>query len=490
MKRCISLTLALLFALSACDGEGEPKPLPPGEPPDPAALNVMNELRTRMGLPTVVEEKHLTTAARAHVDYYLASAGVDDNCAGDALSPHYEIAGCPGFTGEAPWDRTAAAGYPSQAVGECIHFVNDPEQSVYDWLISVYHRFCIAAPEVSQIGYARGNNTTTGAKVDVLDVGHAASADPSLVARWPVPGDMNVPKAWDGMENPQPPPPPDGYPSGPIVGVIYGPTDTVEVSSATLTHATGVVPATVLTPENDPNLAGSNGFFIYSDAPLVELRTYTVRFRGTRNGASLNDAWDFYVPCDRSYPDQGKICDGNALVSCNINTPVSTDCGSSTCLEYTSGARCIDYPVVNCGEPDGTFLRCDGARLIYCIGGYELVEKDCGDDLCVDGRMGPTCAAQPQQTCESEEQEKLRCEGDLLVLCELGYIQHAACDPGLFCQVNSTGQRGFCSTAQPPCSQARCAGDVPVDCVDNYEVAEPICPTGTCVADGNDASCT
>ncbi len=490
MRRWWSV-LGLVALVGACGEEEKDGPPPNGAPPDPVAREAINDYRALMGLPPVADEQHLTAAAKAHVDYYLGSIGVDEACAGGTISPHDEVAGCPGFTGQAPWDRAAAAGYPSQGVGECIHFVNDPELSVYDWLISVYHRFCIAAPEVTHVGYAAGRKALGGFSIDVLDVGNASSADAAHVARWPVPDAADVPKAWDGLENPQPPPPPGGYPSGPIVGVIYPPQDDVEITSATLSHSTGNVPSTFIHPGNDPHLGGSNGFFLYSDLPLVERRTYDVRFFGTRDGATLNDTWSFSVPCDGSLPSVGKACAGNTLLACNMNTPIETPCGDATCLEYVSGARCHSGAIVPCAAPDGAFLRCDTNQIITCVGGYELVTRDCGVDVCLVGAQGPTCAISPDATCTSTEPERLRCEGELLVVCDQGYLQHQSCGAGLYCQVNSTGTRGFCGAARPMCSAARCAGEVPIDCVDGYEVAEPICAAPTsCAAADLDATCT
>jgi len=489
MRQLAALT-ATLMMFAAC-GEEETPPKPPDGPtPDTSGIDSLNGFRALMGIPEVTSNKQLTTAALAHVNYYLANNGVEgkDNCAGPKISPHNEVPGCDGFTGAAPWDRTGAAGYGG-VVGECMAFSDNGPQAMYGWLATVYHRLCIAAPEVFEIGYAKGTNTATGSRVDVLEVGSASTTDVSEIGRWPVPDADDVPKSWDGLESPQPPVPPNGYPSGPIISVSYSPNDDVTINNATLSDHIGEVPSYVLTPTNDANLDGSSSYFIYSHEPLVERRTYTVRFTGSRSGSPMTDRWSFFVPCDRSMPAQGKACNGNTLLACNINEPIETDCASATCLEWGKGARCVDGAIVTCPEADYTFLRCEGAEQIFCIGGYEMVEVDCGIDMCHVGPAGPVCASDPVTTCTTTDS---RCEGNLKILCEDGFMRHDDCgDESLFCQVNSDGTRGYCAAMRAPCASengGRCAGQVPVSCVDNWEIPGPLC-TGTCVESGQDASC-
>lgn len=481
-------TLTISFVLAACGEEAAPPKPPDGPPPDTSGIDAMNGFRALMGVDPVTSNKQLFTAAQAHADYYLQHNGVDENCAGPKISPHNEVPGCDGFTGAAPWDRTGAAGY-NGIVGECISFVNDGPQAMYGWLATVYHRLCIAAPEVFEIGYAKGINTTTGSKVDVLEVGHASVTDLAKIARWPVPDAQDVPKSWDGLESPLPPTPPNGYPSGPIISVSYSPNDDVVINNATLSDQVGDVPSYVLTPSNDPNLDGSSSYFIYAHEPLIERRNYTVRFSGTRSGGFWNDEWSFFVPCDRSNPSDGKACDGNSLLACNINDPIQEDCGAATCIEWARGAMCVDGPLVSCVEPDNTFLRCEGAEQIYCIGGYEVANVDCGIDLCHEGPAGPVCASDPVTTCTTTD---TYCEDNYVILCEDGFMRHRDCgDESLFCQVNSDGTRGYCAAMRAPCASengGRCAGQVPVSCIDNWEIPSEMC-SGTCVEDGQNAYC-
>lgn len=446
----------------------------------PTSLEILNGYRARMDLPATTRNEPLENAARAHVDYYLTNLG-DPAC--EAPSPHDEIANCPDFTGENVLDRAVTAGFTGFAVGECIHFVNDPQQSIYDWLVSVYHRFCIASPDVIEIGYA------AGAAIDVLDVSYGSS-DPQDIARWPVPDADDVERSWDGYENPTPPPPPGGYPSGPIIGIIFGPEDTAHITSAILTSATGDIPSTFLSPDNDYYLTGSNGYFLYADEPLLELREYTVVFNGTRDGDTYSDGWSFFVPCDGTSAVGPRACDDNTLKSCDRSTVVDFDCASDTCLQYSSGARCVTPPITTCDEPDGAFVRCDDSRIIICEGGYELVDEDCINGICVDGPYGPTCAAEPLTTCASQTEQRLRCEGEYMVVCRDGYIQYKSCD-ALYCHVNTDGTSAYCGAAVPSCTGPRCAGLVPVQCLDGTEVASAICDaaTSTCEISLGQAAC-
>ena len=237
MKRALLILLALV--ISGCNEGGEERPdIPkegletPGEggecSGDPqasaeavAACEALNDVRLRVGLDTVDLNPALDEAADRHARFVLDHC---DQYGSSGLSPHNESSAFGSdFSGADPMQRAMNAGYQGYAVGEVIAFVDDPEGSVQTWLNSLYHRLLILDPTAFEIGY--GHGTVNKAcryrlyrHIDVMDIGlgHGGGVECFV---YPEDGATDIPPEFNGMETPQPPPPPGGYPSGTIVTV-------------------------------------------------------------------------------------------------------------------------------------------------------------------------------------------------------------------------------------------------------------------------------
>jgi hypothetical protein len=204
-----------------------------------------------------------------------------------AYGPHGEVAGKPGFTGRASWDRASAAGYPWTAGWEVMHFEDDPVHSIDGWATTVFHRVIILDPYLEHMGYGHGRSGT--ARVDVADFGHGTTNPAGKqLTLFPAPGQTNVPSL--GMwESPSPLPPgetdPFGYPITlqPPYGVP------LTVTQAELWDSTG---APVAIYPNPPE-CGAACYALVPTAPLQKATTYTAHAAGMIDGVPFDTTWSF-----------------------------------------------------------------------------------------------------------------------------------------------------------------------------------------------------
>jgi hypothetical protein len=260
-------------------------PMPPDGTPDTSitALNTENALRLAMGLDCAAIASALVKSAQAHCDYYTQNQG-DATC--EAPSPHDEIDGCPGFTGEGLGERFKAAGYTLSGSGsECMAFIDDPTRAVMTFVNSVYHRTPILDPWMRDFGYGHSDGC------DTIDFGTGTKSDKTKTAVYPYQGQTDVPTSFDGSrEGPMPPMPSSGWPSGlPIT--VYAQGFTVTSHVITLDGSTEPIAHQWLA-EDDPTLP-SYAKFLYTDAPMMANTTYHVVVSGTISGAAKTFDWTF-----------------------------------------------------------------------------------------------------------------------------------------------------------------------------------------------------
>lgn len=428
--RCGSFIIAALLLLAACDPE-EPETLSiPAAAPAPEAETAFEwvvHYRRMMGLPLPLLHDALVASAQAHADYTLANQG---GCHGD-MSPHEEREGCPGFTGRWPWDRAQAAGLDISNIsaGECMTYIGDGKLSVWGWLNSVYHSVCISGPSLQLLGYAKAANDVFA--VDVLNFADGTT-DPDVVTRWPPPNSRIVPWLFDGMEWPQPPVPPDGYPSGPIITLKF--VDPPNVTGAALTLDGEDVPGQFLSSANDAQL-GYGDYYFYAHRPLREERSYRVTFLGDRHGVAFEDSWTFFVPCAK--PENGVRavgCRDNELVLCGEDV-TRRPCGELHCVESDDPLReravCAATIDGSCAAAHGTALRCSAAGgVVRCLNGFE-VGTPCFTghkyECATDDSGTPRCVEAPATACEVRTPS--RCDGAVVVSCDRGFEQRVDCAP-------------------------------------------------------------
>jgi hypothetical protein len=274
----------VIYLPLAMNGAGDTQPPPPIGSPEQIVLDRINFYRTLAGAPQLQPHPALLQAAQHHADYYLLNYADADAMVN---GPHGEVAGKPGYTGRASWDRASAAGYPWYAGWEVMHFEDDPVRSVDGWAATVFHRVVILDPYLEYMGYGHGTSGT--ARVDVADFGHATT-DPARqqITVFPAPGQTNVPLL--GMwESPSSLPPgetdPFGYPITlqPVYGVP------LTVTQAELWDSTGA-PITIYP---DPPECGTACYALIPTTPLQSATTYTAHVTGTIDGVPFDLTWSF-----------------------------------------------------------------------------------------------------------------------------------------------------------------------------------------------------
>ena len=313
--RCRSLGALFLLAsasaltgvLVACGGGGD-APAPPSAPtPSPApapiaaqltvptpvgydadhlaAFNRLNEIRFSAGLGMLAQSTRMDQAAQAHADWMVAN---------DSFT-HDEVVGTVDFTGVNWAERDEAFGYVPVEGDELIASTSHGAAGVDLLVNGVYHRAGILAFEPVDVGVGWSDGISMNVSMPlVLDItrpgtdairGLGQSAQPSIdgVAIWPLDGAEGVPVRL-GLEIPNPVPSEDVLSLGTPASITVEESKSITSGSFVITNSvTGaVVPAQLLTNQNDPNLLMPESFVAV--VPLTALAsgtTYTVAFSGS-----------------------------------------------------------------------------------------------------------------------------------------------------------------------------------------------------------------
>ena len=108
-----------------------------------------------------------------------------------------------------------------------------------------------------------------------------------------------VPTSWGGNEGPQPPAPPGGYPSGPVLSIIFPSLNGLAITATEIFDA-ACAPLDHVSGGADLNTtAGFElGFLrstvvLYPNVPLASGQTYTVNVEYTQNGTPGHRTFSF-----------------------------------------------------------------------------------------------------------------------------------------------------------------------------------------------------
>lgn len=322
-----ALAAASLLALAACGGGGDggstnagstgnnPNPSNPGTPATTvpgtvdspqyaagsaqlAALNLLNQYRTQCGFPALKQNTVLDQASQAHAQYMGLNNGVTDS----------EVSGNQGFTGATYADRATHFGFPSSAVGAGVSggfavtsngfsqgiagtgFVNSLVAGVYHLSAVMYPTELAGFGEYETQSAVQGTNVTTAwQSISLRNTSTVQLASSPLT--FPCQGVTGVPYASRG-ETPTPPNVSGMW--GTPITVVGNITDTVSLSTATLTSASGQIALQVLNASSDPNkLVQQNTAVAYSTAPLSPSTQYSATLTGTVNGQPFSRNFTF-----------------------------------------------------------------------------------------------------------------------------------------------------------------------------------------------------
>ncbi len=265
------------------------------------ALERANWYRWMSGLPQMDMNEAINLAAQAHCDYYVTHLSKYQS---SGQSPHNENpAWAEGFSGVDPWDRTAKFGY-NNCASEVIAFVRNPVLSVDGWMNTLYHRipFMDANMVACGFGLAGSGTWSNSSRIDTMDFGTVDSEGKSysggeVMGIYPPPGSSGIPVSFDGLESPQPPPPPTGYPSGTIVTITWSSPVAAKVTEHAIWAEEDQVPLehTWLDASNDSHLQGAGTVSLYPHKPLKEGTKYWVEMKGEKGGKPWELKWFFYT---------------------------------------------------------------------------------------------------------------------------------------------------------------------------------------------------
>lgn len=164
------------------------------------ALAYLNEVRAKLGLPSLKYNANMSKAAKLHAVYYNAN---HEKTA--SQSAHNETKGLPGFTGVTVFDRLKASGWtpgPSgYMTGEVMHYGQTSIKGAMEgWMDTAYHREIILSHKYQEVGVGYAEGTA------VLDMAgpYYPTSIKGGIAVYPYDGMKNVGLGFYGNENPNP----------------------------------------------------------------------------------------------------------------------------------------------------------------------------------------------------------------------------------------------------------------------------------------------
>ena len=304
---------AALLALAACGGggggggDGGVTTAPQNNTPiaaasQPGAPNLtgnipadglawFNYRRAQMGLPVLVRNTLIDTAAQGHSDYQKTNNTVT----------HEQATGKPGFTGVAAQDRLRAASYVFSGGGYAGEVISATSSSsgfymAEELITAIYHRFAIFEPKFKEIGtgaattsagytYFTTNFTTSN--------GIGSGLGRGVMATWPTGSQTLVPTNFLS-DNETPDPVINVNEVGYPISLHADIGSTITVSSFTVRQrgTTTDLSVKLLSPGGDAHTSRSVAAII----PLEVLKAntvYDVSFKGTVDSVAADRNWSF-----------------------------------------------------------------------------------------------------------------------------------------------------------------------------------------------------
>lgn len=251
------------------------------------ALEDVNGVRALGGLRPLGLAWTLEGAARAHSSFFARN--VSRYGSSLSVSVHSEQPGWPGFVGRDPYSRDVAFGFNGDGDSEVMAFGAPVDEAIALWVDSIYHRFGLVDPGLTEMGFGIAGSAAQSADLPVttIDAGYYQSAEvrDSVPVLWPPPGLVGVPLAFEEGEIPDPLANFQGarYPAGyPVTISFFGAgVKELRIDGATLTAKGEGIAAYLLTQQSDANPEElGNSAALIPKAPLKAGTVYRAAFRG------------------------------------------------------------------------------------------------------------------------------------------------------------------------------------------------------------------
>ena len=253
-----------------------------------AAFNQLNAMRQQCGFPALKENTLLDASTANHMQYMINNSYIG----------HYEVVGNPGFTGSVPQSRAQYVGYVG-SVGEVLDSFSTGSGGAYAILqlsSAPYHLAGLFFPS-TDIGMKYGalNSTYDAYVADFGAVTPAQYQNSPLT--YPCQGVTGAAYANTSGETPNPII--NGqtvqFPIGTPVAIVGNASDTIALSSGTMTDPGGsVINLDLLDSATDGNHEiASFAAVAFPASPLQPNTTYNVSLTGTDNGTPFSRNFSF-----------------------------------------------------------------------------------------------------------------------------------------------------------------------------------------------------
>ena len=269
-----------------------------------AAYSLLNNERVRCGFGSLRQNAQLDQAARAHADWMMINR----------VMSHYESPSFPnGFTGYAPSDRVAFAGYTTTySVSEGIAFGGDGTKDgrgaagVRELLAGTYHAIGALRPD-RDIGISVRQGSDVGLSTMMVptvivtgtQIGYQTLGGADIVT-YPCDGSQGVLPDL-GLEEPNPVPGRNlsTRPLGSSITIMARVGNNLHLTNATMTRVSDgseVVMRSPIVGADDPNGQLTNQPYIgyvIPDSPMEPNEAYLVVISGTNNGTQFTRTFTF-----------------------------------------------------------------------------------------------------------------------------------------------------------------------------------------------------
>ena len=126
-----------------------------------------------------------------------------------------------------------------------------------------------------------------------MDFGLSTGSSEPQNLVYPFDGQTDVPRSFSGRESPEPPAPPEGWPSGYPVS-LNAPGMTVREHTIVVDGGTENIPHIFMAPgDARAHDLLVDEFFLYTHRPLAPKTRYRVRLAGEQNGKPIVFEWTF-----------------------------------------------------------------------------------------------------------------------------------------------------------------------------------------------------
>jgi hypothetical protein len=289
-----------------------------GQDASEQALVRVNQYRKLTGLNDAINNRLLEAAAEAHAKYLAIHN----------IMGHYESPGAKGFTGRTPWDRTKAKGYKHTGIYENVSYIGMPQGAVDSWVDSVYHRFPILLPGMTEAGYGKASNKNQS--FDVMNYSVESPGNGTIrYSIYPADSQFGVPIAFGG-ESPNPRPDRSELSGYPVTVTVqpWSSRGKIQVKEFYIEQENGQrVDSWVIHPGNDSVLTTSAACI--PKERLQRYHTYRVFLR-------------FSVPGDRTYTEVWSFTTGLRSTSSFIGDTLK-NIGKENRITYVKLTEAVDF---------------------------------------------------------------------------------------------------------------------------------------------------